>query len=254
MTDDRDGSVDRPRAGSSSATWPSAGSPGASCSSGSPRSARPPRWPRSSRPARAGTASTAAVRRATGRRRRRRPRPRRRRRRPPRAAAPTPVPTPEKELFVYNWADYIGRGHPVAEFEDKYGIKVKYDDVPGRPRPRSGQGQERRQGRRLRHHATRPRPTSRRWPATASSSKWTSRLIPNIANLGAEWAEPGLRPGQRVLGPVHVVDDRRRLRTRTRSRTTSRAGRPSGTALQGQDGHARRPAGVLRGGRSSGSG
>ena len=45
------------------------------------------------------------------------------------SAPPTPVPTPEKELFVYNWADYIGPDVQ-KEFEKKYGIKVKYAQFP----------------------------------------------------------------------------------------------------------------------------
>src|SRR5258707_15674981 len=44
-------------------------------------------------------------------------------------AAPTPVPTPEKELFVYNWDGYIA-DDTVAKFQDKYGIKVTYDNFP----------------------------------------------------------------------------------------------------------------------------
>ena len=42
------------------------------------------------------------------------------------SAEPTPVPTPEAELFVYNYADYIGE-ETVPSFEAKYGIKVTYD-------------------------------------------------------------------------------------------------------------------------------
>ena len=38
-------------------------------------------------------------------------------------------------------------------------------------------------------------------------------LIPNQVNLGTELVEPGLRPGQRALDAVHVVDDRHRLDT-----------------------------------------
>src|SRR4029079_18829002 len=39
---------------------------------------------------------------------------------------PTPVPSPEGELFVYNWADYIGE-NTIKKFSDTYGIKVTYD-------------------------------------------------------------------------------------------------------------------------------
>ena len=41
-------------------------------------------------------------------------------------APPTPAPSPESELFIYNWADYIG-DKTIANFSDKYGIKVTYD-------------------------------------------------------------------------------------------------------------------------------
>ena len=42
---------------------------------------------------------------------------------------PTPIPSPEKELFIYNWDGYIGE-NTQKQFEDKYGIKVKYDKFP----------------------------------------------------------------------------------------------------------------------------
>ena len=42
------------------------------------------------------------------------------------SAEPTPIPSPEGELFVYNWAQYIGK-KTIKNFEEKYGIKVTYD-------------------------------------------------------------------------------------------------------------------------------
>ena len=118
----------------SCATWRSGGSAGATCWSGSRSSAAPRPSPRSSRRARAPTA-----------RRRRRPRtrpplPARPRRRPragrppaPRRAhrpgptpEPTAPPTPEGELFIYNWAQYMGKS-VIPSFEKKYGVKVTYD-------------------------------------------------------------------------------------------------------------------------------
>ncbi|MFN8630618.1 MAG: hypothetical protein U0838_09960 [Chloroflexota bacterium] len=42
---------------------------------------------------------------------------------------PTPMPSPESELFIYNWADYVGE-KTIANFSDKYGIKVTYDFFP----------------------------------------------------------------------------------------------------------------------------
>jgi len=106
------------------------------------------------------------------------------------SAEPTPVPTPETELFVYNYADYIGE-ETVTSFEAKYGIKVTYDffdtyetmtakistgnsgyditfatgvDVPGF----------------LARNLVQPLDHS---------------LIPNVVNLGAEWQDPAYDPG-----------------------------------------------------------
>ncbi len=42
------------------------------------------------------------------------------------SAQPTPAPTPEGDLYVYNYADYIG-DQAIPSFEQKYGIKVTYD-------------------------------------------------------------------------------------------------------------------------------
>jgi spermidine/putrescine-binding protein len=42
------------------------------------------------------------------------------------SAEPTPAPTPEGELYVYNYADYIGED-AIPSFEEKYGVKVTYD-------------------------------------------------------------------------------------------------------------------------------
>jgi spermidine/putrescine transport system substrate-binding protein len=105
---------------------------------------------------------------------------------------PTPVPSPEGELFVYNYADYIGE-ETIPSFEDKYGVKVTYDsfenyetmtakistansgydvtfatgvDVPG---------------------------FLARNPALVQPLDLS--LIPNRANLGPEWQDPGYDPG-----------------------------------------------------------
>jgi putrescine transport system substrate-binding protein len=42
------------------------------------------------------------------------------------AALPVPAPTADKQLNIYNWADYIGK-HTIAKFEQATGIKVVYD-------------------------------------------------------------------------------------------------------------------------------
>ena len=71
--------------------------------------------------------------------------------------------------------------------------------------------------------------------------------IPNIDEPRRGVAGPGLRPGQRALRAVHVVDDGRRLRHDEGRRHARRAGRPSGTPQYSeQDGDARRlPGGLL---------
>ena len=132
-------------------------------------------------------------------------------------------------------------------FEDKYGIKVKYDKFPDADDP-DGEDPQRRQGWRLRRHATRPRPRSRRSSRDGVIQPLDLALIPNVVNLGAGVAEPGLRPGQRVLDPELLVDDRASPGTRARSRATS----TSWDALwdptvQGHLGDARRLAGGVRG-------
>ena len=125
------------------------------------------------------------------------PGPRRPRLRPPRPrparptrAAATPVPSPEAELNVYNWLDYIGEG-VIEGFEDKYGIKVNYDlfddiyaayEVLGD----DGAGYD------------------VSFPIGVDLPDFIARgvvqpldlsLIPNLVNIGAEWADPGYDPG-----------------------------------------------------------
>ena len=41
-------------------------------------------------------------------------------------------------------------------------------------------------------------------------------LIPNLANLGAEWQDPAYDPGNEHSDPLHVVDHGGRLRHRRR--------------------------------------
>ena len=211
MTDPHDGSIDRPRARARPLHGRAADQP-----------ARPARADRASSggaaalaPIIAACTSAAAPRRRPPRRGRRR----RRRRRPPSSAAPagggrptpepTPVPSPEGELFIYNWAEYIGED-VIPSFEEKYGIKVTYDffddyDDDATPRSATDGGG---------YDITLP--DLGRHPRRCSSAgliqTLDKSLIPNIGNLGAEWANPGYDPGNTHSDPVHVVDDRRRLR------------------------------------------
>jgi spermidine/putrescine transport system substrate-binding protein len=114
----------------------------------------------------------------------------------PASAEPTPVPTPEGELYVYNYADYIGED-TIPSFEKKYGIKVTYDffdtyetmtakistgnsgydvtfatgvDVPG-------------------------------FLARNLVQPLDHALIPNLTNLGPEWQNPAYDPGNKHSMP-----------------------------------------------------
>jgi spermidine/putrescine transport system substrate-binding protein len=109
---------------------------------------------------------------------------------PSETAAATPVPSPEAELNVYNWLDYIGEG-VIESFEEKYGVKVNYDlfddiyaayEVLGD----DGAGYD------------------VSFPIGVDMPDFIARgvvrpldlsLIPNLVNLGAEWADPGYDPG-----------------------------------------------------------
>jgi len=104
------------------------------------------------------------------------------------SAPPTPVPVPEKELFVYNWADYIGPDVQ-SEFEQKYGIKVKYAQFPDADtqlaKIRSdGKGG----GYDITYAYSADIPGLIKDGVLQAVNKG---LIPNVANLGAEWVNPG---------------------------------------------------------------
>ena len=103
---------------------------------------------------------------------------------------PTPVPSPEGELFVYNWADYMGED-VVPSFESKYNVKVTYDFFDNYDTMYAKIGQDGGG-----YDVTFP--TSVDIPALLARNlvqPLDLSLIPNIANLGAEWANPGYDPG-----------------------------------------------------------
>jgi spermidine/putrescine transport system substrate-binding protein len=103
---------------------------------------------------------------------------------------PTPVPSPEAELFVYNWADYMGED-VVPSFESKFGIKVTYDFFDNYDTMYAKIGQDGGG-----YDVTFP--TSVDIPALLAQNlvqPLDLSLIPNIANLGTEWANPGYDPG-----------------------------------------------------------
>ena len=120
---------------------------------------------------------------------------------------PTPVPEPEGELFVYNWTEYIGED-TIPSFEEKYGVKVTYDFFSNTDEAYAKLGNDG-GGYDVSFPISVDIPD---FIAKGALLELDKSLIPNLVNLGAEWSDPELRPGQRPLDAVHVVDDRRRLR------------------------------------------
>ena len=105
-------------------------------------------------------------------------------------APPTPAPSPEGELYIYNWADYIGP-KTVADFEDKFGVKVTYDNfadtdtqVAKISTGKSG------------YDLTFATSTNvKGFVARNLIQPLDLSLIPNIANLRPEWQNPSYDPG-----------------------------------------------------------
>ncbi len=121
---------------------------------------------------------------------------------PPPSSAPTgtpepsPAPTPEQELNVYNWLDYIGEG-VIESFEEKYDVKVNYDlfddiyaayEVLGE----DGGGYD------VSFPIGVDVPTFRE---AGTLIELDHSLIPNLANLGADWTNPGYDPGNKFSVP-----------------------------------------------------
>jgi spermidine/putrescine transport system substrate-binding protein len=106
-------------------------------------------------------------------------------------AAPTPVPTPEKELFVYNWDGYIGED-TVKKFQDKYGIKVKYDLFPDESTQITTLQKDGKGGG---YDVSYPASTwVQSFVQDGIVQKIDHSLIPNLANLSAAWQNPGYDP------------------------------------------------------------
>lgn len=103
--------------------------------------------------------------------------------------APTPVPSPEGELFVYNWTDYIGE-KTIPDFEKKYGIKVTYDFFSNTDEAYAKLGDDG-------GGYDVSFPISVDIPAFVAKGallQLDKSLLPNIVNLGPEWANPGYDP------------------------------------------------------------
>ena len=111
---------------------------------------------------------------------------------------PTPVPSPEKELFVYNWDQYIGE-NTVANFETKYGIKVTYDLFPDEATQIAKiQSDGKGGGYDVSYPASTWLPT---FTGGGIVQPIDASLIPNLANLAPDWQDPGYDPGNKYSVP-----------------------------------------------------
>ena len=111
-------------------------------------------------------------------------------------AASTPVPSPESELIVYNWLDYIGPD-VIPSFEDKYGVKVQYElfddiEVAYAKLGEDGNG----------YDVSFPISVDvPRFREAGTIIELDQSLLPNLVNLGPEWADPGYDPGNAYSVP-----------------------------------------------------
>ena len=111
---------------------------------------------------------------------------------------PTPVPSPEKELFVYNWDQYIGED-TVSKFQDQTGIQVHYDKFPDADTQMT---KLRSDGKGGGYDVSYPASTE--LPSLISDGvvlKLDKSLIPNISNLRPEWSNPAYDPGNAYSVP-----------------------------------------------------
>ena len=114
------------------------------------------------------------------------------------SAPPTPAPTPETELFIYNWDAYIG-DQTQSQFEQKYGIKVKYDKFPDAD---TQIAKIRSDGKGGGYDLTYPASTEiKNLAADGVIQALDQSLIPNLKNLGPDWANPSYDPGNKFSVP-----------------------------------------------------
>jgi spermidine/putrescine transport system substrate-binding protein len=111
---------------------------------------------------------------------------------------PTPVPTPEGELNVYNWDAYIGED-TVSKFTNETGIKVHYDKFPDAA---TMIAKIRSDGKGAGYDIAYP--TSVEVPGLVEDGiiqPLNLNLIPNAANLGEKWQNPGYDAGNKNSMP-----------------------------------------------------
>ena len=108
------------------------------------------------------------------------------------------MPSPESELFIYNWDGYIGETTQ-KDFEDKYGIKVKYDKFPDASTQIT---KIRSDGAGGGYDLTYPASTDVGPLARDGVIKALDQsLIPNLKNLGPTWVDPAYDPGNKNSVP-----------------------------------------------------
>ena len=100
------------------------------------------------------------------------------------------MPEPEAELFIYNWTDYIGED-TIPSFEEKYGVKVTYDFFANTDEAYAKLGSDG-GGYDLSFPISVDIPA---FIAKGALLPLDKSLVPNIVNLGTEWANPGYDPG-----------------------------------------------------------
>ena len=220
--------------------------PARRCSSGSPSSARwrhsrrssPLAARRARRPRRVAAASAGAIRRAVrlgGRRHRD-------------ARQPTPVPSPEDEPDRLQLDRLHRRGrHPLVRGEVRRSrSRTSFFSTTDRGRTRSSATTAA-----ATTSASRSRSTSRASSTAGTISKLDKSLIPNIVNLGAEWADPGYDPGNAYSVPYMWWTTGVGYDTDEDQGDADELQGALGRALEGPHLDARRLAGGLRRWRSS---
>ena len=109
---------------------------------------------------------------------------------------PTPVPTPEKELFIYNWTDYLA-DEVIQSFQDEHGVKVTQDFFGNTEEAYAKLGDDG-GGYDISFPINVDVPD---FIERGAIVKLDKSLLPNIKNLGAEWADPLYDPGNAYSVP-----------------------------------------------------
>lgn len=112
------------------------------------------------------------------------------------SAAPTPVPSPEAELFIYNWTDYLA-DEVIASYEAKYKTKVTQSFFSNTEEAYAKLGDDG-GGYDISFPISVDVPS---FIEKGAIVKLDKSLLPNIVNLGKEWADPGYDPGNTYTVP-----------------------------------------------------